>query len=103
MEQLKKEIDKWTRKIIDERKRIVPADNGRKDFLKNIDAYISDSDYFLKEGKVIESFEALIWSWAYITIGKELGILTSKTAQTSRTRSTRTPLRRRSPQRRMLS
>ena len=77
MEELRREIDKWTGKIKEERKRIELADSSRADFLKNIDAYISDSSYFLKEGKLIESFESLIWSWAYITIGKELGILKS--------------------------
>jgi len=70
-----KEIEKWTGKIKEERRRIELADDSRKDFLKNIDAYISDSAYFLKEGKLIESFEALIWSWAYMTIGKEIEIL----------------------------
>ena len=73
--ELRREIDKWTKKIIDERKRIELVDTSKKDFLKNIDAYISDSRYFLEKGKLIESFEALIWSWAYMTIGKELGIL----------------------------
>mgnify|MGYP001565623023 CR=1 FL=1 len=74
-EELRQEIDKWTAKIMDERKNIVLADSDKKDFLKNIDAYISDSAYFLKEGKLIESFEALIWAWAYVTIGKDMGIL----------------------------
>lgn len=77
MDELRREIDKWTEKIKEERKRIELADSSKKDFLKNIDAYISDSRYFLEQGKLIESFEALIWSWAYITIGKELGILRS--------------------------
>ena len=78
MEELRREIDKWTKKIDEERRKIELADSSRADFLKNIDAYISDSSYFLKEGKLIESFEALIWSWAYMTIGKELGILRNK-------------------------
>lgn len=75
MEELRCEIEKWTEKIKDERKSIELADATKKGFLKNIDAYISDSHYFLQEGKLIQSFESLIWSWAYITIGKELGIL----------------------------
>ncbi len=78
-ENLRKEIDKWTEKLMEERKKIELVDSSRKDFLENIDAYISDSAYFLKEGKLIESFEALIWSWAYVTIGKETGILKEKT------------------------
>lgn len=77
-EELMAEIRKWTDKIAEERKNIVLADNDRKDFLKNIDAYISDSAYFLEQGKLIESFEALIWSWAYVTIGKDMGILKEK-------------------------
>ena len=77
MEDLRKEIDKWTEKIKEERRKIELADSTKKDFLKNIDAYISDSAYFLDNGKLIESFEALIWGWAYLTIGKEMGILRS--------------------------
>ncbi|MBI2075954.1 MAG: DUF357 domain-containing protein [Candidatus Aenigmarchaeota archaeon] len=76
--ELRKEIDKWTVKIKEERKKIELVDPDKKDFLKNIDAYISDSAYFLKKAKLIESFEALIWAWAYVTIGKEVGILRNK-------------------------
>ena len=44
-------------------------------FMRNISAYISDSKYFLKEGDLIRAFESVVWAWAWIEIGLEMGIL----------------------------
>ena len=73
-DQLRLETDKWLERAKDERKEIRLADETRKDFLRNIDAYISDCEHFLKENKLILAFEAIIWAWSWISIGKELGI-----------------------------
>jgi uncharacterized protein len=69
------ETKKWLEKIKPVRDCIVMADESKKNFLDNIDAYISDSQYFLENGDYIEAFEAVIWAWAYIEIGKDIGIL----------------------------
>jgi hypothetical protein len=74
-EELRAEIRKWAAKLAEERKHTELAGPARMDFIKNIDAYIADSAYFLEQGKLIQSFEALIWGWAFITIGKDVGIL----------------------------
>ncbi len=80
---LKKETEKWLNKIIVERKKLVAC--SKKDFLKNIDAYISDSEHFLnksmmhdnasRNSDLIRAFEAVIWAWAYMEIGKDLKII----------------------------
>ena len=69
--ELETETDKWLKKIELERKKV----SGDKDFLKNIDAYISDSRYFSGKNDKVRAFEAVIWAWAYLEIGKQQGIL----------------------------
>ncbi len=72
---LRKEIAKWTEKIGKERNGLTYADKKGKNFLDNIDAYVSDSRHFMEKHDLVRSFEALIWAWAWLEIGKELGIL----------------------------
>ncbi len=72
MEELRKETEKWLERIKNERKKI---SSGKEDFLKNIDAYIADSEHFLANGDLIRAFEAVIWAYAWLEIGKELGMI----------------------------
>jgi hypothetical protein len=44
-------------------------------FGENIAAYISDSHHFLDNGDLIRAFEAVIWAWAWMEIGQEMGLL----------------------------
>ncbi len=37
-------------------------------------AYLSDSKYFFNKGRYVQSFEALMISWAYIDAGLRFGI-----------------------------
>jgi hypothetical protein len=77
-ENLIKETKKWLGKIKTERESIILRDSMRTDFVENIDAYISDSEFFLENQDVVEAFEAVIWAWAYMEIGKDLQILEMK-------------------------
>jgi len=43
--------------------------------LRNINAYISDSEYFLKKGDLVRAFECVVWAWAWLEIGLDIGIL----------------------------
>ena len=72
--QLKEETEKWLAKIKAERKKVKLIDSPKENLLKNIDAYISDSEHFLKKDDLIRAFEAVIWSWSIMEIGLELGI-----------------------------
>jgi len=76
--QLNEEIKKWMKRLemnVDEIKAMSPKG---VEFLTNIRAYQSDSLHFYNKGDLVRSFEALIWTWAYIEIGKNVGILNSK-------------------------
>jgi len=49
--------------------------SGEEQFIDNISAYISDSKYFLENGDLIRAFEAVIWAWAWMEIGIEIGVI----------------------------
>jgi len=72
---LEKEIATWKERLAEKRKAIILIDKTKEDFIKNIDSYIADSNYFYNRKDLIRSFEALIWSWAWIEIGEKLEIL----------------------------
>jgi len=74
---LRSETEKWLKKIKAERKKIRLKDKTKANFLTNIDAYISDSEHFLKKQDLIRSFEAVIWAWAWLEIGTQMKILTT--------------------------
>jgi len=65
---LLREIKKWTKKINNEIKNV----SGDKEFLENINAYIKDSQYFFEKNDFVRSFEAIIWAWAWLEIGKDV-------------------------------
>ncbi len=70
-EKLRKETIKWLNKI----KNVRILENKDDSFLENINAYISDCEYFLNKGALINAFEAIIWAWAWLEIGERIGIL----------------------------
>ena len=70
---LARETKKQIEKI--EKVRIFPTSEKADEYITNIQAYIEDSKHFLKEGKLIEAFEAIIWAWAWLEILKELGYI----------------------------
>jgi len=72
-EDLRKEIAKWLPKAKAEVKKIKKVND--EDFLVNIKAYIKDTSYFLEKGDLIKSFEAVVWAFSWIEIGKQKGIL----------------------------
>lgn len=71
MIELKKETEKWLVRIKEKIKNI----EGEKRFLENIKAYISDSEYFIGVSDFIRAFECVIWAWAWLEIGLEIGML----------------------------
>ena len=71
--ELKKEIDKWLPKVKKEFQKIKTTSD--QSFLKNIGAYIEDTSYFLEKKDLIRAFEAVIWAWAWLEIGKRKKII----------------------------
>jgi len=71
--ELIKETEKWLSKI--EKFEISPKNARGKDFVKNIEAYISDARYFFSQHDYVRAFEAVIWAWAWLEIGETMGLL----------------------------
>lgn len=69
---LREEIERWRGKLEEE----LPVD-GDEEFVTNIEAYYEDSKYFEDEGLLVESFEALVWAWSWLEIGRRVDRLES--------------------------
>jgi len=67
------ETEKWQKKL--SALAIKPKSEKGKQYLININAYISDSAHFYSQKDYIRAFEAIIWAWAWVEIGKDTGIL----------------------------
>lgn len=72
---LRSETEKWLERIKEKRRTVA---DGRADYVKNLDAYISDSKHFLEKGDLIRAFEAVVWGWALLEVGLQEGILKEK-------------------------
>lgn len=73
--ELKEEIEKWTEKLNERFPGLESKDNSGEEILENARAYRRDSEHFLEEGNLIQSYESLIWAWAFIEIGEKLNHL----------------------------
>ncbi len=67
VDELRVETLKWLERI---KKRKF---NGDRRFVDNILAYISDAEYFMEKGDLVRAFECVVWAWAWLEIGVELG------------------------------
>ncbi len=65
----------WTEKIKNEIDGIKLLKPEKRNFLDNINAYIQDSAYFSEKGDLVRAFEAIVWAWSWLEIGKEEKIL----------------------------
>ena len=72
-EELRREIEKWSKKLSQELAKVLATCKSGEEILRNAKAYFSDSKHFLEKGDLIRAFECLIWAWAWIEIGKEMG------------------------------
>ncbi|MBO8181961.1 MAG: DUF357 domain-containing protein [Archaeoglobus sp.] len=69
-EELLNETQKWIKKAENLNIEILDQKFGR-----NIEAYIKDSKYFLEKNDLVRAFECIIWAWAWIEIGEEIGVI----------------------------
>lgn len=68
-EELREETKKWLERLNSRLKMI----SGDRNFLENIRAYEKDSRYFLEKGELVKAFECIVWAWAWLEIGLEVG------------------------------
>lgn len=73
--QLISETKKWLKKAETDFKKIKSEGKKGEEFAKNIAAYLNDTKYFLEKKDYVRAFEAVIWAWAWIEIGKEVEVL----------------------------
>jgi hypothetical protein len=74
-EELRKETLKWLERIKVRIEGIKAINRKGEEFLRNINAYISDSEYFLEKRDLVRAFECVVWAWAWLEIGLDIGIL----------------------------
>ncbi len=72
-EELRNETGKWLEKL--GKLSLKPVNEKGRWILENAKAYMSDSRYFLEKNDLIRAFESIVWAWAFVEIGKELGLL----------------------------
>ena len=74
-EELIKETTKWLERIKERIKGVRACNEKGEEFLRNIKAYISDSEYFFEKGDLVRAFECVVWAWAWLEIGLNVGFL----------------------------
>ncbi len=71
-ESLREETEKWTKKINSELENVETYGTKGKEMLRNIKAYVEDSAHFRKQGDPVRAFEAIVWAWAWLEIGRDM-------------------------------
>lgn len=72
-DELRREIDRWRDRLDRRLCCVAPSDETGRRMLENIRAYRRDCEHFLSRGDLIRSFECLVWAWAFLEIGTDLG------------------------------
>ncbi len=72
-EELVFQTEKWRKRIKEEIKKVKTAKD--QEFLDNIHAYIKDSKHFSGKKDYVRAFEAIVWAWAWLEIGRRKNIL----------------------------
>jgi hypothetical protein len=75
LDELQAEIRKWGARLDERLQKVTPSDGTGERMIRNARAYREDSHHFLNSGDLVKSFECLIWAWAFLEIGLELGHL----------------------------
>ena len=73
--ELVEQTNLWHKKAAEALKNAKAVDKKGEEFLTNINAYMSDTNHFLEKKDYVRAFEAVVWAWAWIEIGKEVGVL----------------------------
>ncbi|MGQ0536572.1 MAG: DUF357 domain-containing protein [Methanobacteriota archaeon] len=73
--ELSEETHKWAARLATRRASTVAARDEGEGLLRNIDAYETDAKHFEAEGDLVRAFESVVWAWAWLEIGEDLGYL----------------------------
>ena len=73
--ELLSQTDIWYAKASSVLKKTKAIGAKGEEFLTNINAYMSDTNHFKEKEDFVRAFEAVVWAWAWLEIGKEAGFL----------------------------
>ena len=65
-------IEKWLEKLKKKLDKTEPIDDKGKELLKNIHAYIVDTEHFLEQRDYVKAWELISFAWGLFECGKEL-------------------------------
>jgi hypothetical protein len=74
-QELRREIEKWSQRLEEALSSTEALDEKGRELLENARAYGRDHRHFLGRGDLVKSFECLVWAWALLEVGVELGHL----------------------------
>ncbi|MEM5792785.1 MAG: DUF357 domain-containing protein [Candidatus Aenigmatarchaeota archaeon] len=66
-------VEEWIIKLKEKLKETKPKNKKNQEFLKNINAYIFDSEHFLREGDYVKAWELISFAWGLFEAWEELG------------------------------
>jgi len=76
--EIEKELIRQAEKMlkdIKEKRKSVSIVHDKKELLKNLDAYISDTRHFLDKNDSIRAFEAVVYAWGILETLEHAGII----------------------------
>jgi len=68
-------IEKWLAKLEKKLEKTKPVGKKGEELLKNIQAYVYDTNHFLKQGDYIKAWESISFAWGMFETGEELEAL----------------------------
>ncbi|MBL7169404.1 MAG: DUF357 domain-containing protein [Candidatus Aenigmarchaeota archaeon] len=68
-------IEEWLIKLKKKLEKTKPVGKKGEEFLKNIHAYIVDTEHFCDKGDYVKAWELVSFAWGLFEGGEELGVL----------------------------
>jgi hypothetical protein len=66
-------IEEWLDKLNKKMEKVKSVNNKGKELIKNINAYIVDTEHFVKKGDYVKAWELVSFAWGLFECGEELG------------------------------
>ncbi|MFB6265991.1 MAG: DUF357 domain-containing protein [Candidatus Nanohaloarchaea archaeon] len=72
-ERLEEETRKWRERLEGKLEEVGAKGEKGENIVENAQAYLEDSEHFEDEGDMVRAFESVVWGWAWLEIGEEMG------------------------------
>ncbi|MBI3190258.1 DUF357 domain-containing protein [archaeon] len=73
--ELLRQTEKMLKDIKTKRKDMRLVDESKKNLVKNLDAYISDTQHFIDKKDFIRAYEAIVYAWGILETMEMAGIV----------------------------